>query len=126
MRVAERAEESLLVVARVLEQGERLVGVRGDDDPVEAMALAVVGRQLDTVRVTPERMRTEAEPQPRAERSGDRPDVGVGAAAHRPPGEAPEPEHAVVVEEADRVRRRELERAPGRVDQSAEVSGTMK
>ena len=46
-RVAEGAEQPPLVVARILEQSERLVGVRRDDDLVEAVPLAVVGRQLD-------------------------------------------------------------------------------
>jgi len=47
-------------------------------------------------------------------RAGDRVDVAAAAAGDGAPAEAPEAQHPVVVEEADRVRRRKLERAAGR------------
>ena len=49
-RVLERPEHAALVVARILEQRERLVGVRRDDDGVEGADGVVVGAQLDAVR----------------------------------------------------------------------------
>ena len=76
--------------------------------------LAVADPQLDAVRRAADRADAAAEPQPVAEPRRDRIDVRAAAAGHRAPAEAAEAEHAVIVEEADRVRRRELERAPRR------------
>ena len=53
-RVGERAQDRTLVVGRVAEQAEGLVGMGGDDDGVGRVPLTVVVDQLDAVgwRVT--------------------------------------------------------------------------
>ena len=96
----------------ILEQRERLVGVRGDDDVVEA------ADRPSSVAPRPRRRRAAAPARradpavPGAARASRR--RSCGSRRDRPPAEAAEAEHAVVVEEADRVRGREVERPPGR------------
>ncbi len=111
-RVGEAAEHAPLVGARVLEQRERLVGVRREDDLVEALdpvadpQLDAVGRAADGAHSA--RSRRPSPSPPRSRRRN------AAAAGHGAPAEAAEAEHPVILEEADRVRRRELERAPRR------------
>jgi hypothetical protein len=50
-RVAEGGERAALVLARIGEEPERLIGVGGEDHAVEAPGLSVLGRQLDAARV---------------------------------------------------------------------------
>ena len=88
--VTEGAEQAGLVVARIFEQRERLICVGRDDDLVEAAPLPIVGRQLDPVRVAPERAGAEPELEARTEPIREGADVGVGSAADRSPGEAAE------------------------------------
>ena len=112
-RRAEGAQHPGLLVARVGEQAKRLVAVRRDDDGVEPPRHVVVRPQLDAVRHAVDRADAEPEVHAAREPFEQRADVGLGPARHRPPAVAAEPEHPVVLEEADRVRRRELERPLG-------------
>ena len=89
---------------------ERLVGVRRHDDRVEAVSRAVAGRQLDAVGVAPDGPRAEARVDAAGEPGEQRVDVAAAAAGDGAPAEPAEAEHAVMVEEADRVRRGEVER----------------
>ena len=100
--------------------------MRGDDDRVEAVGGPVAGGQLDAARVAPDRPRAQPDVHPARELGKQRLHVAAAPARDGPPREPPEPEHPVMVEEADRVRRREVERPLGAVDHRADVSGTRK
>ena len=106
--VGEGAEDLLLRRRRVGEHRERLVGVRGDDDLVEALGLAARRRDLHAVVEALDRAHGRREADAVGERRGERLDVALGAAGDgaplRPPAQA---EHAVVVEELDEEARRE-------------------
>jgi hypothetical protein len=84
--VREPAERPLFLLARILEQGERLVRVGCDDDAIEALHVAGRVAQLDAVR----KSRDPAGAEPIDERT----DVDLAATRHRPPREtyaAPRP-----------------------------------
>lgn len=102
-RVGEAAERAALLVARILEQGERLVGVRRDDDLVEAPHL-VSDAELDPFGIPADPAHRASEPHRPSQALSDRLDVLAAAAGRRPPAKATETEHPVVVEEPDRVR----------------------
>src|SRR5207248_4956863 len=67
--------------------------------------------ELDAVRAAADRLDAEADVRAAAEALEQRLDVAAAAARDGPPAKAPGTEHPMVVEEPDRVRRREVERA---------------
>ena len=108
---AERREQPALVVARIFEQPQRLVGVCRDDNAVEAPQLVAGEAQLDAVVEPADRPhpRREVDSQPLRQRAH----VRLTAAGHCLPAEAPEAEHPVIREEPDRIDEREVERPVG-------------
>ena len=62
--VGDRAQDLVLAVGGVAEQAERLVGVRGHDDLVEALGLAAAGRDQHVVAVAADRCDRRRQPQP--------------------------------------------------------------
>ena len=81
--------------------------------PSKARAVAVGGAELDPVVATGDRPHRQAQVQHRTRALEQRLHVGAAAADDRAPALAPEAEHAVVVEEAERVAGREVERRAG-------------
>ena len=116
----EGAQQTAFVLARILEQTQRLVGVGCDDDAVEASQFVARQSQLDAAVEAADRadLGREVDAQP----LGDRSYVGPAAARDGLPAEAPEAEDPVVREEADGIHERELERlaGSGRPERSAE------
>ena len=112
-RVGEGAEEVLLQLVGVLEQGEGLVGVGGDDDAVEPADPVVGGAHVDAVVGPTDRAHAAAgvdavaEPRPQGEH------VLMAPTDDGAPLLPPEPEHAVVVEEPDGVGGGEVEHLVG-------------
>jgi hypothetical protein len=92
--VREPAERPLFLLARILEQGERLVRVGCDDDAIEALHVAAQVAQLDAVRKSRDPADAGADTQTGTEPIGERTDVDLAATRHRPPREtyaAPRP-----------------------------------
>ena len=112
-RVGEGAEEVLLQLVGVLEQGEGLVGVGGDDDAIEP-ADPVVGRAHVDAAIGPtDRAHAAAGVDPVTEPLAQGEHVLMAPTDDRAPLLPPEPEHAVVVEEPDGMGGGEVEHLVG-------------
>jgi hypothetical protein len=76
------AEQPPLLGRRVLEQGERLVRVAGQDRPVEAQAPAVLHDQQDVIGAPADRADGRVQHDPVPARLGQRRHVGPRPALH--------------------------------------------
>ena len=106
--VGDRAQQLVLAGRRVGEQLQRLVGVGGEDDLVEALGVVAARRDRDVVGVPGDLVDRSREAETVTPRRGQRLDVAVRAAGDRPPLRAvAEAEHPVVGEELDQEARGE-------------------
>ena len=108
--VGYRAQNLALGVARILEQGQRLIGVRGQDDMIERFGLPLGRSQRDPLCVSANAPNGSAQADPLAEGADDTLDVAVRAALDDVPlMMLVHAEQSVVVEEAEEEAGRELE-----------------